>query len=62
MNMNREQFEDFVEMLLETESLEDILERYDISPQDVLMDLFDCGKITEDYGIDNENGNDWDHS
>lgn len=54
--MTREQIEDYFEMLLESEDLEDILERYNITPIDALMELFDNGLIDEPYGerYDNE--------
>lgn len=48
--MTRKQIEDYFELLLETEDLEDILERYNITPIDALMELFDNGLIDEPYG------------
>ncbi len=48
--MTRDQAEDYFEMLLETESLEDILERYNVEPIEALMELFDNGLIDEPYG------------
>lgn len=46
----RRQFEDYVEMMLENESLEDFLERYNISAEEAVMHLYDYGMIDEDYG------------
>jgi len=43
-----------MELLLEHEDLETILERFDVSPQETLMTLFDaglidCSDVTREY-------------
>lgn len=43
--------EEFFEVLLETEDLETVLERYDLAPLEVLMLLYDQGCIIQEaYG------------
>jgi len=40
-------FEEYVEMLLEDEDLETVLERYNVTPMEALMKLYDTGMIDE---------------
>lgn len=47
--MNRTVMETFLEDRLDDETLEEILESYDLLPIDVLMNLFDQGLVREDY-------------
>ena len=45
--------EEFFEIILETEDMEEILESYDLSPLEVLMILYDSGYIKDTYTNDN---------
>lgn len=46
--MDRNIIEDYFRIRLETESLEDILESFDLDPLETLLDLFDRGLINEE--------------
>lgn len=52
--MNYQQMEERFDILLETESLEDLLEQYDLAPLEVLLHLWTQGLIQEDYPTPNE--------
>lgn len=52
--MTQDQIYEFFEILLEDESLEDILERYDLSPLETLMTLWKSGLIQEDYPVNED--------
>lgn len=59
--MTRNQIEDYFELLLEDEDLENILERYNVEPLEALMKLYDIGLIEEPY-FDNQGNEDEDGS
>jgi hypothetical protein len=50
--------ENYLEILLETESVEEVLERYDLSPTEALMFLWSSGLIKEEYPFEEDNQND----
>lgn len=43
--MTDKQLYDFVELMLEEESFEELLERFDLTPAEVFEQLFSSGKI-----------------
>lgn len=46
--MDKEQREDWVVMMLDNESFEDLLERFDITPEEAFERLFQAGLIDEE--------------
>lgn len=52
--MTQDQMEEYFDTLLETEDVEDILERYDLTPLETLMFLWKNGLIQEDYYNESE--------
>ncbi len=46
--MKQDKIEDYITLALEEASFEDILERYDLSPQDVFTMLYEAGMIEEE--------------
>jgi len=55
MHPPHEQMENYLEILLETESVEEVLERYDLSPTEALMFLWSSGLIKEEYPFEEDN-------
>lgn len=43
--MTKEELEDFVEMMLEDESLEDLLERFNLTPTEAFLFLYKGGMV-----------------
>lgn len=50
--MKKVEIEDFVEMMLEDESFEDLLARFDLDPGEVFVALFENGLIDEETLIE----------
>ena len=46
--MKKNKIEDFVSLFLETNSFEDLLERFDLTPADVFTLLYNAGHIDEE--------------
>ena len=46
--MTKKKIEDLVEEYLEENDFEDLLEEFDLTPTDVMLDLFHSGKLDEE--------------
>jgi hypothetical protein len=46
--MKKNKIEDFITLALESEYFEDLLEKFDLTPQEVFTILYDNGHIDED--------------
>jgi hypothetical protein len=46
--MKKNKIEDFITLALESEHFEDLLEKFDLTPQEVFTILYDNGHIDED--------------
>lgn len=53
--MHKHEFEEYVELMLDNEDLETLLQRYDLTPQEVMLILWENGYIDDtDVDIDSE--------